>query len=203
MQKQKKLLIPVVVLILIIFLGLGVYWFLTSLETNEANNSQKTSQFFTDEISSFSVKEIKVPNQPQVEQKAFFFLKTDKNSYRVGETFNLQVMVFGKGEEVDGVEFLLNFDPWLVQVGEPQISNFFSLYPQKTIDNQKGRVKVIALQSLNESKPLNTQLVINLPVTVVQKGNLEFSFNKDKTHIVAYGGQELLKSAESLTIKLQ
>ncbi len=202
-MKNLKKLLPIFVLI--ILLGLGFYFYKFNFKPKDLKTkiNQKESQFVSNRIPSFSVKDIVIPNQPQSKKTASISLKTDKNYYKVGEVFNIQVIVSGDGENIDGSEFLLNFNPWLISVVEINEGSFFSLYPQKTIDNQNGEIRVVALQGANESKDLYNEVMVTLSVEVIQAGNLEFSFNKEKTHIAAYGGQELLSSVDSLIVELK
>jgi len=137
---------------------------------------------------------------------ASLYLETERPSYGLGEAFNLQVKVRTAGqkeETIDGVEFILNYDPRLVQIGEPLPGDFFSLYPQKKVNPERGQVRLVALQSFQESKTLVEETVVFLPVMPLQKGELEFSFVKERSHLAAYGGQDILQEAPSLLIKLE
>ncbi len=139
----------------------------------------------------------------QAKENGSLYFMSNKTSYLVGESFNLSVLVNGQGEIVDGVEFIVNFDPSMISVGELTTGAFFSLYPQKVVDNQAGTIRVIAMQKPIENKVLATVEVVSIPVTLLGKGNVTLSFDSEKTHIGAYGGQDLLKEARPLTINVK
>ncbi len=168
--------------------------FKTSKTTSQVPASKKEQVQASPSIRQFLASESKQ------EQLSSFSLKTDKTSYGVQETFNLQVLVSSDGKQVDGAEFLLTFDPKLIQIGTLKPGTFFSLYPQKIVDNEKGTVRVAALQKPDASKILNQEILITLPVTGVASGQAIFNFVKEKSHIAGYGGQELLKEVVPLTI---
>ncbi|MFC1711427.1 cohesin domain-containing protein [Patescibacteria group bacterium] len=141
-----------------------------------------------------------LPNQKQAEKAAVLSLETGVETVNVGQAFNLQVVINAQGELVDGVEFRLNYDPNVFNVGDPVVGTFFSLYPQKSVDGKNGEIKVVALQATDESKPLYEETVITFPVTVLTKEVSGFVFQQDKTLVAAYGGQDLLKEALDLEL---
>lgn len=167
------------------------------LNNSASNQLQKKSDSYLKER-----KIVNLPSEPKAEKKSSLYFQTDKKTYQQGEAFNLVVYVQAKGEVVDGVEFVLNYDPKLVKVGQLKTGSFFSLYPQKKVDSQKGQVRLIALQKPNENKKLNQEIVISLTVTALQKGTVKFNFIKNRSHIAAYGGQDLLEEAKPLSITI-
>ncbi len=200
-MSMKKTL--VIILIILIFSGGGLFFL-------RRQGAKKQAELEKAKSSAFEPRTIIPPNQPKVEKNSSFYLKTDKSSdlegkeeYGVGESFNLQVWVNAQEKVVDGAEFLLNYDPNLVEIGELIPGAFFSLYPQKKVDKEKGTIRVIALQAPDENKKLDQEILINIPVNPKQKGTVAFSFDKTKTYIAGYGGQELLKEAFSLTVVIR
>lgn len=214
---SKKIILTSIALIIILAIAIGGYVFINQQakkELGQLTKESRTASSLKDFVSQTKpVQEIKealpkqrvisLPSQPKAEKKSSFSLKTDKSNYLVGESFNLTVLVNAQGEVVDGVEFILNYDPKKVEIGQPILGSFFSLYPQKQVDSQKGEVRVIALQKPTENKSLNQAVVVTLPITTLQKGKANFSFVRDKTHIAAYGGQDLLKEAVNLSITIE
>ena len=194
-------------LIIIIFAGIGAggYYFINQQTQKRLAELEKESrtEVKKEAVFSPSPREIIPPGHSKAEKNSSFYLETDKEKYNVGDSFNLMVMVDAQGAVVDGAEFVLNYDPGLVEFGEPALGLFFSLYPQKTVDLEEGKVRVIALQGLDENKSLNQAIVVSYPVTARQKGKVNFEFDKEKTHIAGYGGQELLQKTTSLTIIIE
>ncbi|GAF96166.1 unnamed protein product, partial [marine sediment metagenome] len=129
------------ILTLLVFIGIGVggYYFinqqmqkkLEELET-EVKTTGEAKQVVKEETT--EKRNIILPDQPKVEKNSSFFLKTDKETYTVNESFNLDVIVKAPGAVIDGAEFVLNYDPQLVEAGELISGSFFSLYPQKKVD---------------------------------------------------------------------
>lgn len=138
----------------------------------------------------------------RVEPKAALFLEKDKESFGLGEIFELEVVVDGKGEMIDGVEFVLIYDPEAVEVRGIESADFFSLYPQKTIDPSQGLVRVVAIQGPAENELLGKESAAALTLVGLKIGQSELRFAKEKTHVAAYGGQDLLKEASSLTLNI-
>lgn len=213
-MSMKKTL--VIILVILIFSGGGLLFLRRQGEKKQAEleKSSRTEKKETEEIkdqsSVFEPRTIVAPNQLKAEKNSSIYLKTDKSSdsedkeeYGVGESFNLQVWVNAQEEVVDGAEFLLNYDPNLVEIGKLIPGAFFSLYPQKKVDKDKGTIKVIALQAPDESKKLGQEILMTIPINPKEKGTVSFSFDKIETNIAAYGGQELLKETFSLTVLIR
>jgi hypothetical protein len=181
-----------------------------STASSEASMGNKTSGFKTQgnttmiqEEASPSPRQVTASSQPTVDRKASFYISLDKNNYTVGETFTVIVMVNGKGEKVDGAEFILTYDPTIISIGSPVIGTFFSIYPQKKVDPELKTVRVIALQKPDENKALGEEVMIRLPITALASGTVKLDFVKDKSHIAGYGGQELLETTVPATITIK
>ncbi|PIS08787.1 hypothetical protein COT75_04875 [Candidatus Beckwithbacteria bacterium CG10_big_fil_rev_8_21_14_0_10_34_10] len=195
-----KKYVPLVSIFLMLGLALFGYFIFRQWTEKEISRLDKEIETITKEVEpsprEFDLGEIKAENNLTL------FLKTNKKSYDQGETFELQVLVDGQGEEVDGVEFVLGFDSKIIEIKEIKENSYFKLYPQKKIDLDKEEVRVIALQDVNKNEKLNQEIVVSLSVMAKEKGSAEFIFDEDKTHIAGYGGQDLLKEAAPLTIKI-
>lgn len=206
----KQIILSILTFTLILAFGLGSYLFIIKQtkeklsQLEEEAISTSTTGVIERSLPSPSVREITLADQPQVEKRSSIFLQLDpdKPSYSPGETFNLIVLVKAQGEVIDGAEFLLNYDPGLIKVGEPVTGSFFSLYPQKQVNPEQGKIRVIALQSPDENKPLNQEILVTLTLTAKEKGTTSLTFDLSKTHLAGYGGKDLLQTAESLTIKV-
>lgn len=194
------------ILVLLILAGIGYAGYtLIGKETKKrlASLEQQTKTVGEEKTPTASPENIILPNQPKAEKKSSFSLKAPKTAFKVGESFNLEVLVNAQGEKVDGAEFLLAYDSKTIEISNLNPGTFFSLYPQKTIDSQNGTVRVIALEKPSEDKVLNEEVVATLTVKTLVKGKATFNFETDKTHIAGYGGQELLQKADSLTITIE
>lgn len=196
----KKPLAYGIAAVIILILAIGGYLMLRMAKKPKEMVSTSNSKLNTQDIPAPSPRNIVLSDQPKVEPQTSFYLKTDKTTYKIGEIFDIKIYINALGEKVDGAEFVLQYDPQLVEVDQPKLGTFFSLYPQKIVDPQKGTVRIIALQKPSENKNLNEELIATLSVNPKQPGTINFSFVKEKTHIAGYGGQELLKEANPLTI---
>ncbi|GAG13822.1 unnamed protein product, partial [marine sediment metagenome] len=186
----KKALLLLLTFIIILAIGIGGYLSitqqtekkLTELET-EVKTIGETKQVVKEEeeqeeVISPSPRTIILPNQPKVEQNSSFSLRTNKETYIIGESFSLDVIVKSPGVVIDGAEFVLNYDPQVIEVGELILGSFFSLYPQKKVDPEKGTIKVVALQKTGENKELYEEIVVSLPITGLKKGRVDFTFDQ-------------------------
>ena len=144
-----------------------------------------------------------VPDSQKLRRNSLLYLKTEKENLTVGEMVNLQIVIQSKGETVDGVEFILAYNPELISIGEPILGSFFSLYPLKEVDSDKGTVRIIALRAPEEMNSLNEEVLVTLPVSILKKGRAEFRFDQEKSHIVSYAGQEILQEARLLTLNIE
>ena len=202
MNKMPKIILYLLVLLFLVSLGWGGYTLIQKLTTKELERLAQESRTQETE-SALEKREFEISGQPKAVQEASFFLTSEKEEIKVGESFNLQVWVNGQNEIVDGAEFIIHFDPGLVKIDEPQLGAFFSLfYPFKKVDQEQGEIRVVALQDLEENKTLGEELVAEFLVTGLNKGQVDFTFDLEKTHIACCGGQELLKKAAPLTIKI-
>lgn len=208
-EKVKKAFIPTLIIVLIVILGIGGYVFIsqqTKKKLLEQEGQLKPSAGPVEkQYPESEPREISVPGQPKADKAASLSLRPayEKASYAVGEVFNLNVEVDGGSEVVDGVEFILNFDPNLVELGQPVDGGFFYLYPKKEADNEKGQVRVAAVQGADENRQLGKAVVVVLPVTTLGQGKVNFSFVKEQSHVAAYGGQDLLDKAIGLEVTIE
>jgi len=126
----KKILSFTLIIIILAGIGGGGYYFITQQtkkklaelekETSIVEKRDTVSKRTADkrEVPISSPRSIILPNQPEVEGKSSFYLKTNKESYNIGESFNVSVVVEAQGEVVDGVEFLLNYNPEIIKIDE-------------------------------------------------------------------------------------
>lgn len=199
--QHKKLLYIGVILSVLVFVGAMILIRQgqnKSIKTTREATTEKQPGYTTEPMA--SARDFSALSEQQEIKKASYYLKPASNSYTVGQTMNIAVMVNARGQAVDGAEFLLKFDPKVVTVGLPITGQFFSIYAQKNVDIEAGTVRVIALQKPEENKTLNEEVLITLPITFLQKGLVTFTFDQTKSHIAGYGGKELLEEITPLTI---
>ena len=183
----KKYIFPVLTILMIIGTGIGIY-VLFKIESKPVIKQEEKL----------------IPEIPQLDKSSSIYLQSDNSSYSRGETFNINVIVSSSKRDIaDGVEFVLTYDPEIIQIQEIIQGPFFSIYPLKQIDNEKGEVKVMALQGANENKPLNEEIIVTLSIAPLQSGQTDFDFIKDKTHIAGYGGQDLLENIVGLSLEIE
>jgi hypothetical protein len=209
----KQTLVTVLTITLILGLGVGGYFLIINYTQKKLSQLEEEALTTTtqEHFPPASVREIKLPDRPQVEKKSALILQLqpEQDNYSLNQTINLEVIVSvphegDQGVVVDGAEFVLQYDPQVIEVGEPVQGSFFSLYPQKKVDKQEGVIRVIAIQDPDENKPLTQEeILITFPLTLRTKGETIFTFDKAKTHIACCAGQELLERAEELTIKIK
>lgn len=202
MNKMKKTILYLLVLIFLIGLGWGGYTLIQKLTNQELERLAQESSTQEEPSLDLDKREFEISGQPKAAQEAGFYLAAEKESIKTGENFKLQIWVNGQDQVVDGAEFLIQFNPELVKIDESQLGSFFSLYPFKKVDQEQGEIRVIALQDIEEDKVLGKELVAEFLVTGLNKGEVEFAFDLAKTHIACCAGRELLKEAAPLTIKI-
>lgn len=203
MMNIKQALLFLLILLFLVALGWTGYTFIQKLTDKELEKLARESRSVGEAGLTLEKREFEISGQKKTTQEAKFYLVSSLKETQVGESFNLEIWINGQNEIVDGAEFLLQFDPNLVKIGEPQPGSFFNLYPLKKVDNELGEVRVIAIQDADKSQKLGEEIVIELGVKALQKGQVSFDFDLGKTHIACCAGQELLKEALPLTIDIK
>lgn len=206
-KKLEKVIAPSLIIIFILGLAIGGYWFINVQTKKQLAKLEEEMRPVASPkpFPSTEPRALTLTDQPEVEKNATFYIKTasGQTSFVSGQSFNLQVFATANGEVVDGVEFLLNYNPEMIEIGQPVIGYFFSLYPQQQVDDEEGTVRVMAVQNVGASKALYDELVVTLPVTALKKGTVNFDFTEEKSHIAAYGGQDLLDKAITFEVTIE
>lgn len=197
------------IFLLIIFSFIGTAYFLFSKKIAqeqkklaEEAKTIKEENLKSDKENYKGMRKIEIAGKPKLEKKGRLFLQVAEKKVKSGNTFIIECFADGKGEIIDGVEFIINFDPNLIEIKEIIEGEFFSLYPQKLVDKDKGQIKVIALQKTEEEKKLSWEKVVSFKAVALKEGVVDFNFVLEKSHFAAYGGQDLLAEAVSLTIEI-
>jgi len=211
---MKKYLPVLIVLFLIVF-GVGG-WYLLNKQAQKketALRQEATTKASTDarkgkssqtkvDKAELKKRDIQRPAEKIRTKQGRFFLESEAEEFNVGNSYNVQVMVDGAGKIVDGAEFVLKYDPDLLQVNSIQQGSFFSLYPQNKIDQEKGEIEVIALQGPDENKETGEELTVVVSFTPLKQGQTKMLFLEDECHVAGYGGQELLEEVEGMEIEI-
>lgn len=141
------------------------------------------------------------PNvKKEVTKDTTLILEADKQTYQVGDNFNLNVYMTGT-EVPDGVQFLLEYDPVQVTQVEFEKGTVFSMYLQTEVDTEQGEVWVMVVRSPGEELELEPRTLIGaVSGQFTQAGQIEFGFNQDRTKVAAGAGQNILQAATGLKL---
>lgn len=202
MNKIKNIILFLLVLVFLALLSWGGYNLIQKATNQELTRLAQESRTIEEPSLPLEKKEFEISDQKTIAREANIYLVSERDQVNTGEIFNLEIWLNGQGQVVDGAEFLISFNSELVKLEEPELGSFFSLYPFKKVDNQKGEARVIALQDVDGNKNLEEELMVKFRVTALKKGEASFTFDLEKTHIACCAGQELLKEAVPLTIKI-
>jgi len=136
-------------------------------------------------------------------QDATLSISSNKTTYAVGDQLTAKVML-EVGQQPDGVEFVLTFDPVKLTNVQVQEGNVFTTYLKTNVYQDKGKVKVVVIvnpeETIDVSQPIE---VITLTGTTSGTGVLELGFDKEQTLVAANWGKDILKSANSLQVQVK
>ncbi|MDA1079582.1 MAG: cohesin domain-containing protein [bacterium] len=104
-------------------------------------------------------------------------------------------------ELVDGVEFVIHFDPDLVEEVTVKPSKIFSSVVRNTADTQKGLIDLALVRLPNEAVTVDAAATLaTITYTPKQAGEIMFSFDPEATVVAGNQGDNLLKSIKDLTV---
>ncbi len=138
----------------------------------------------------------------EVKENARIYITSDRNTYNVNEGFQISVYGDGNGEIIDGVEYILEYNPDKIELQNPIPGQFFT-YLKNEIDNQKGEAQIITIQELNVEKPMNNELLTTYTIVPKEEGTVKIGINQKESSMAAYGGKELLGQIGPLTISIK
>jgi hypothetical protein len=208
-EKTKKSLIPIIITIAILVLAVLGYVFL-SRQTKETTDAVKKESMakLSPQVQKYQTapsaqpRALNLNNQPKAEQTAILYLETDTNIFTQGSVINVLFNVEAKDDVLDGVQAVLQYNPKMIQVGQPKQASFFSQYPQLSVDKDLGQIKIIALQKAEENKTVLDEVVVTLPVTLLNPGTVTLDFINTECEVSGYGGQSLLKDTIPLSFTI-
>lgn len=99
---------------------------------------------------------------------------------KVGDSFNLDIILTAPGRKLDGADTILKYDPSLVEVTDIKPGEFFTNYPRKTIDQVKGEVRVTGFSPKDSKANGDNFIFFTLEVKALKKGTAKFDFGFEK-----------------------
>lgn len=102
----------------------------------------------------------------------------------VGDTVTLKIILSAVGELLDGSDIRLQFDPAFLQVqGEIEPTSLFQSFPQKSVDNTAGLIKMIAFGGMTDPLQQDEEMVtINFQTMQKGRAHIWFDFRKGSTN---------------------
>jgi len=102
-------------------------------------------------------------------------------SIEAGKDLNVDVVLKGNDEVVDGVDVSISYDADVLKVKEIKNGGFFNNYPTKTYEN--GKILVTALAPKDGVKISGDIVVASIDFEILDSGstNLTLNFQKDST----------------------
>lgn len=180
MQGKYKI---IVILAILIILLVGI-WFLRQDDKNAIPQISPDKQNETrQEQTNTSIEDVS-PTIDESQLTAKYKLAYSPSIVHVGDTVRLKIILSAVGELLDGSDIRLQFDPALLQVqGEIDQTSLFQSFPQKSVDNKAGSIKMIAFGGLTDPLQQDEQIV-TINFQAMQKGSAHiwFDFRKGSTN---------------------
>lgn len=111
-------------------------------------------------------------------------LTTAKTAYKIGEIIPVSVTVDTAGRLIDGVDFILQYDPKILEVKDQDIikGTLFDDYPLAAVDSSRGLVTMSGISNAQNGILVSGQFVtINFKAKARGKTALTIDFQKDTT----------------------
>lgn len=135
----------------------------------------------------------KQASQKRDQRLAAVSLKTEQNSLKVGEKTTATISIDSSKVGVEAAEFIIAFDPAVLEISDLSEGNFFKTYIKKEIG--AGRVDIAAIATIGEKSILVPQgqgTVATFTITGKKKQKTTLSIDKGKT-VVATDGKNIVK----------
>lgn len=133
----------------------------------------------------------------------------DKQYVTLESSVKATVLLSAVGQKIDGTDIILRFDPKMLQsADEIETGNIFQNYPQKTVDNAKGSIKVTAYGTSNVDLNDNEE-ILTVTFKPLQKGSARVWFefqprSTNTTTIVQKGtSKNILGTVTEETVNIQ
>ena len=197
-SSYKKIGVVYGFLVILVVIALGVRFF----QSTKLKSSDVTKETVKTKTS-----------DKKVEKKADWTgnisLVSDATSYKVGDNIDLTVLFEAKGKKLDGADFVLIYNPEILNAIGFSEGKAFSIFPRKDIDNEKGTVKVTALDSTSKEQfgaEKVTLGVIQMQAKSAGTATVNFDFSAggtNRTTLIEQGtSQNILGLAEGITIRV-
>lgn len=114
-----------------------------------------------------------------------YSLEPSVKTLKSGEKVSVQVVFVASGKRLDGADIILVFDPLYFEADPNlELTNFFTSFPRKTVDNKIGKIKVTAFQAKSQEPLSNpvTLLTVSFLAKKPGKTTINFDFQKGKTN---------------------
>jgi hypothetical protein len=121
----------------------------------------------------------------------------------VGQAVTLQIIA-ASDQAVDGVEFVLTYDPTLLSNVSMTKGTTFSTFIREEVNGESGRISVGMIANPGETVTLGANTVlVTITGTAARPGEAVFSFEQNRTMVAAGGGQNILKNTRGLSLMIQ
>jgi hypothetical protein len=134
-------------------------------------------------------------------------LMPNSQTVQAGSSFNVDIQIKCNGQEIDGVEVFLDFDPRYLEVQSMEGGSTLDFpFPNK-YDNQQGTLMYSA-GTLNTPLPSNTFIIASITfmtkaVTSSVTTPISFHLTDPRTTVVDYGGKAVPNNTTGATVTLQ
>ncbi|MBD3250659.1 MAG: hypothetical protein GF381_03775 [Candidatus Pacebacteria bacterium] len=197
-KTQSVRLIPIIVLFVIVALGgFFAYQFLISPqlkdlpEQNQASYKQQQDQEALPQLSQ------------NIQQQATAQLYFDGSSEnQVGQLISLNLFVKSP-DEFDAVELVVHYPPDKLENVVFDPADNYLTYARQKIDSTAGRVSLMVLRSPDVQLGSEVVKLGTLTARTKEAGQVELVFDKNKTLVAAFKGQNILESAVDFILQIE
>lgn len=200
-QKSGKLALIIIGFLLLISLGFAV-WFI-------GQNWQMLANFFPGLLGKEnevlqtdldSTQSLDSTSTQAIEENNILSAVSDKDTYQLGETIQVIVNLDTKVEP-DGLQFIIGYNPDLVSELKIEEINSFGSFLVSEVDEEAGEIKAVLLRSPNEEVQTSSTLgLLRITATAERKGNLTFSFDRDRAQLAGEAGLDILDNVVDLSV---
>jgi hypothetical protein len=128
---------------------------------------------------------------------------SNADTVAVGQPVTLQVVASSE-QTVDGIEFVLTYDPTFLSNVTVTKGSAFTTYIRQEVNSESGRVSVTMIANPGENITLSPNTVLaTITGTAALSGEAIFSFDQNRTIVAAGGGQNILKNTKGFALMIQ
>lgn len=108
-----------------------------------------------------------------------------KENIKVGETVSAHIVFTADKKIISGSDVILRFNPTFLSADlNIKLGDYFASYPLKSVDNEKGTIKVTAFSGKN--KPVSSSITlftVSFTAKRAGKTTVDFDFQKGRTNL--------------------